>query len=224
MVVSGPGAVVGGGSTLGVALGIGTVAEANQFFLNQWGPTRFNSAAHPFGYMDCGPTSAVMALCALGIIPHPGPSAAEAVITWERNLERNIRPTTTPTMSGPTYLPMEDQGLIQSGAAVAVRQRSLPAIDAALARGSVVLVPGDPREAWGLRASANGNYLHHYDPSNPKDRFGHWVVIFGKSADGNYIVGDPLQSNGAIARAPFQVRTYLASEPTWSIVEVSRRA
>jgi hypothetical protein len=222
MPLSVAGSVVTNGPAGGVALGIGTVAEANQFFINQWGPTRFNSALHPFGYMDCGPTSAVMALCALGIIPHPGPNAAEAVITWERNLERKIRPTNTPTLSGPTYLPMEDQGLVASGAAVAVLSRSLQSIDLALSSGSMVLVPGDPREAWGLRASANGNYLHHYDPTNDKDRFGHWVVIFGKSADGNYIVGDPLQTNGAVERTPFQVRTYLASEPTWSMVQVSR--
>jgi hypothetical protein len=86
----------------------------------------------------------------------------------------------------------------------------------------VVLLPGDPREAWGLLASKNGNYLHHYDPSNNNDRFNHWVVIFGKSADGNYIIGDPLQSNGAVEREPFRLRTYLASQPTWGVVAVSR--
>src|SRR5262249_22644644 len=60
---------------------IRSVAEANQHFLTQWGPTRFNTVkGAPDGYYDCGPTSWLMASSVVGLLPHPTPGHAEAAI------------------------------------------------------------------------------------------------------------------------------------------------
>src|SRR5262245_22726941 len=62
-----------------------TTAAANKFFLTQWGPTKYTAGGHPYGFMDCGPTSGVMALSQLGLMEHPSPSKAFAAIDRVRD-------------------------------------------------------------------------------------------------------------------------------------------
>src|SRR5258708_1514171 len=89
-----------------------TIDSLNEFFTDEWGPTQFNSAGHPDGYSDCGPTSLLMAAAYLGLMAPITPGAAESEIREVRNLTRG-KPT---PVSGPTYGPMMIQGAVALGA------------------------------------------------------------------------------------------------------------
>ena len=70
-------------------LGNGTVdnvADANRYFVTQWGGTPYNSAnGAPYGYSDCGPTSGVMALSSNGSCTAIGHASPFTVPTTRRS-------------------------------------------------------------------------------------------------------------------------------------------
>ena len=89
-------------------------------------------------------------------------------------------------------------------------------IDAALASGHPLIVGSSKTwDAWGKAQSAAGDYLNYRNPG------GHYVTILGKTADGQYIVADPLSKTGARAVSAEQVKTLLSG--AWDAIEVSRK-
>lgn len=191
-----------------------SVAEANQSFLSQWGPTPWNSAqGAPYGYEDCGPTSVAMALGALGLVPHPSPENAEATIDAMRDAAIG-RDTTKSQLTGNAQLikAIEANG----GAATTVAPITAAAIDAAIAAGHPMIVgSGTTWSAWGKAQSAAGDYLNHQNPG------GHYVTVLGKTPGGNYLVADPLSKTGTIEISAAQLTTLLSG--AWDGVEVSRK-
>jgi peptidoglycan hydrolase-like protein with peptidoglycan-binding domain len=95
---------------------VSTVEAANAFFVNQEGNTAyfqsFNGNPKPYGPNDCGPTSAVMALCALGLIEHPTATEAPHAIDAMRDVIFNRDTSMSLTMG----MASVEQGLRAYGA------------------------------------------------------------------------------------------------------------
>jgi hypothetical protein len=90
------------------------------------------------------------------------------------------------------------------------------AVDQALARGNPVILGGyGAWTAWGSSQLAAGNYLNGRDPG------GHFVSVLGKTADGQYLVGDPLVKGGTLTVSAQQLATFYGSSG-FGILEVSR--
>ncbi|HVG57783.1 MAG TPA: C39 family peptidase, partial [Hyalangium sp.] len=190
-----------------------TLQEANRFFVNQWGPTAYNSGGHPFGFNDCGPTSGVMALASLGLMTPSTAQTASASIDRVRDAVLGYDSTYSQRM-GTTQLAA---GLRALGAQTTMLSGPVTsAVDQALARGNPVILGGyGVWAAWGSQQQASGNYLNGRDPS------GHFVTVLGKTQDGQYIVGDPLVRGGSITVSAQQLATFYGSSG-FGMLEVSR--
>ncbi|HVE84447.1 MAG TPA: LysM peptidoglycan-binding domain-containing protein [Myxococcales bacterium] len=183
---------------------IRSVDQANQFFLSQWGPTPYNSGGWPYGFNDCGPTSAAMVAEAVGLWPPSGPGGASATIDRMRDTILGYDSTYSQLMNT-TQLA---SGLRSAGAATQMLYNADPvaSVEEALGRGHPAILGGSGVwNAWGAQQRAAGNYLNSRDPG------GHFVTVMGKSDDGRYIVGDPLVRNGAITVTADQLRTYMSN-------------
>ena len=184
-----------------------TLATARNDFATQWGPTPLNSAGAPDGYDDCGPTSLLIAASLLGYLPRPTATTAESEIRKARNLTRGGVET---PVSGATYLPMMLEGFSLLRMPVSTIQPNVEAIAQAVAGGAVVLVAGDPGNAWGIALDQKGEYLHHYGVGWG-DTFGHWVVVYGRAVDHvRYVVGDPLSTTGPIKVTAAALARYMS--------------
>jgi LysM repeat protein len=190
-----------------------TTQQANRFFVTQWGPSPYNSSGTPYGFFDCGPTSGVMALSALGLMNAATPQTASAAIDRVRDSVLGYDSTTS------THLLTSQvaHGLEALGARTT--QLSGPvasAVDQALARGNPVILGGyGSWAAWGRDQQNAGNYLNGGDPR------GHFVTVLGKTQDGQYIVGDPLVRGGTITVDAQKLATFYGSSG-FGILEVSR--
>lgn len=197
-----------------VGAGLATnVQDANRVFLNQWGPTAFNSGGHPYGFNDCGPTSGAMVLAQLGLMNPASASQAsgaidrvrDAVLGYDSNY--SARMGTSQLAGGLRALGANTQQL--SGPVVS-------AVDGALARGNPVILGGyGVWGAWGADQKGAGNYLNSRDPG------GHFVAVLGKTRDGQYLVGDPLVRGGAITVSAEQLQRFYGNNG-FGILEVSR--
>lgn len=188
-----------------------TVAEANQSFLTQWGPTAWNRVnGAPNGYLNCGPTSAAIVLSMLGHIPHPSPAEAEQVIVAMRQASGVLNKNYGMGDSAVARV------LTTYGARPTIRRPiDLGIIDASLAAGHPLIL-GTSRTwlAWGQGLRAQGSYLNNGDPG------GHFVTLLGKTLSAGYLVGDPLSKIGAIEVTSSQLTTALGG--AWSAIEVAR--
>lgn len=195
--------------------------QANQSFLTQWGPTAYNDPAGsrdiPYGYSDCGPTSALMALNTLGLTQQPTPETAHSAIDAMRDSMYGHDTTTSNTMGFATV----KNGLTAYGAQgidLPVTRdpvEALSNIDNALQQGMpVILGTNKVWDAWGAEQKANGNYLNSRDPG------GHFVTVLGRTPEGNYIVGDPLVKGGSIEVSPAQMEVALGAG-SWGMVAVA---
>jgi peptidoglycan hydrolase-like protein with peptidoglycan-binding domain len=188
-----------------------TTEEAGKSFLTQWGPTASNSGGTPYGYNDCGPTSAVMALSSLGLVSHPGPDGAAAAIDSMRDAALGYDSTFSTRMG---FAPLKKAIESKGGAARVLASATPAAISESLAQGNPVIVGGNPWAAWGKAERGKGNYLNGRDPG------GHFVTLLGKTADGSFIVADPLVKGGPIAVTEAQLKTFLGQG--FGAMEVSR--
>lgn len=201
-----------------------SLEEANANFLTQWGPTAYNDPVGsndiPYGYEDCGPTSSVMVLSQLGMMPHPDAAGASAAIDAQR--DRILGYDSTKSL-GLSLLPANKgtvgYGLVQAGAVVTGLTNTVDAVNGALDRGHpVILGTNTTWAAWGQAQKAAGQYLNNGNPG------GHFVVVMGRSANGNYLIGDPLSKGGPIEVTQAQLETALkgAWSNSNSLAEVAR--
>lgn len=185
-----------------------SVAAANQFFLTQLAGSPWNTSGG--GTMDCGPTSGLMVLSALGLAQRPDPSQAAGAIddfrgTVDQYEGLGARAGGDDTV-GVTVQGLE--GALQArGATVQELPASsgeasttLAAIDAQLDAGAKVIAYGDPSQAWEPELGAS---------YQAQGSFSHFVAIFGRSADGNYLVGDPLSTSGVVEATPDELSRYI---------------
>lgn len=152
--------------------------------------------------LHCGPSSWWMGAAALGLLRHPNPFEAQRAITYLARLTPHPRGRST---SGAVLL----KGIqkLSPWASGRPLDRNLSGIDAALIRGNPVIIRGVPRDAWGIRLSSKGKYLWNFS-IHPKD-FEHWSIIFGKRADGLYIIGDPMSSVGSTLATVKEIELFL---------------
>lgn len=200
-----------------------SLEEAQQYFLSQWGPTAYNDPPggndRPWGFMDCGPTSAVMTLAALGLAPRPG--AADAYVAIDHMRDTILGYDSTKSLGLSLLPPVKGTvgyGLVQSGAQVTGLTNTLEAVDGAMSRGNPVIIGTSTTwDAWGRSQAVAGNYLNSSNPG------GHFVAVLGRSANGNYLVGDPLLKGGPIEVTPAQLQVSLqgAWSSSNSLAEVS---
>lgn len=203
-----------------------TVDEANQFFVNQEGNTpyyqSFNGAPKPYGPNDCGPTSAVMALAALGLTEHPTAAEAPHAIDAMRDTIFSTNTTASKTMG----MSSVQRGLQAYGAETQTLDVSkakkdgtgLDAIDTALDAGHVVILGGTPGDAWAKDLNKTGDYLDM--GASGTASFGHFVAVLGKTDDGKYLLADPLSKQGTIAVSAEQVGTFLKQSGWGEAIEV----
>lgn len=183
--------------------------------MTQWGPTEFNDPPGtndvPWGHEDCGPTSSLMALAALGIASRPGAADAYLAIDHQRDL---IYGYDTNVSHGLNLTPVDTKGtvgygLVQAGADVTILAKDRNALDAALGRGNPVIVGTDTTyDAWGRSQLIAKNYLNGQNPG------GHFVTVLGRTDSGNYIIGDPLVKGGPFEVTPDQMDKAIAG--CWS--------
>jgi len=192
---------------------VGSTSDADRYFVTQWGGTKFNSAkGAPYGFNDCGPTSGVMALSALGLTDPPTPDGAEKAIDSVRDAAFGRDTTQSAKMGFGTLA----KGLEAYGAQTQMLSGpTLKSLDAAIDRGNPVILGGDPWNAWGRQQLSEGNYLNGRDPG------GHFVALLGKTDDGKYIVGDPLVKGGTLAVTGDQILQM--AQGGFGAMEVSRR-
>ncbi|MCK6508490.1 LysM peptidoglycan-binding domain-containing protein [Myxococcota bacterium] len=204
-----------------------TTAQANSFFLTQWGPNTYNDPPGgsdiPFGYNDCGPTASLMALNALGITQRPNASDAhlhidamrDAILGWDTAQSQLLTSSQL------------KNGLEAHGATVTwlssdqTTQAQLNQLDQALANGNpIILGSNTTYQAWGSSQNTydatTDNYINSGDPR------GHFATVLGRTANGGYIVGDPLVKGGTIEVTREQMLTAL--EGQWGSLIVSHGA
>ncbi len=136
--------------------------------MNQYAPAGANGSNYWNGPSNCGPTSAAMVARALGL--GGGKSDAELIMQMYR------AGGTTRDGSSPEQVAimMRSLGL----PARVVEDPGLPQLDAALAEGKPVII--------------NGDYFATGVPGRDGSRqSGHFCVVEGKDAHGNYIIVDP---------------------------------
>ena len=179
---------------------ITTIDQANAYFTNQWaGGSAFNTeTSESYGYSDCGPTSTLMIAASLGLTDAPNPATAEDQIDRVRDLALGY----DSTESQGTNEGQMANAISAMGGSSQYLDMNLGQVDQALAGGQRVLIAGDPWGAWGADMDANGQYLNHRDPG------AHFVAILGKTADGQYLVADPLSANGVIAVSGAQIQAF----------------
>lgn len=216
-----------------------SAADANSVFLNQEGETQFYDAPgdstnpKPYGPNDCGPTAALIALGALGLVRTP--TAAEAPGAIDRMRDTILGTDSTESVGlgiGQVELGLEQYGATGTAIDLLVRkpngnvqyengmaQYTLEGIDAALARNHPVVIGGKPSgrpdveaigPAWARRlhdqvdANGNSNYLDF----NRSGNFGHFCTVLGKTPEGNYLVADPLSRQGTIEATPQELLAF----------------
>lgn len=200
-----------------------SAAQATAFHVTQWGEPgqdAFNSGGTRFGFNDCGPASGVIALSALGLVPHPGAQGAMGAIDRVRDAALGRDTTQSERMGFDTLKRgVEAQGATTSYVVPsAAGGRDLSGINAALARGNPVIVGGDPKTAWSQDLARRGDYL-----DNDGQVGGHFVTVSGRASNGNYIVNDPLHARGAMEVTPAQLTGFLQQSFGPTAMEVARR-
>jgi hypothetical protein len=117
-----------------------------------------------------------------------------------RDLERGHNTN----VSSPTSSRQIVNGLNALGGAGTARYESpsLKNLDHLLANGHRAVIMGHPWRAWGDSLMKQGHYLNHRDPGE------HACCIVGKTADGHYLMGDPLSKKGFVEVTGKQVEAF----------------
>lgn len=211
--------------------------EANRVFLNQEGETAFFDAPgtnpRPYGPNDCGPTSALIALGALGLVRTPTAAEAPGAIDRMRDAIYKTDTTTSSTM-GMWHVKQGLQAYGATGTAIdllvkkpngaqayenGLAKYSLDGLDAALARNHPVIIGGTPAgrpdvpavgAAWARRLyeQVDADGQRGYLDFNKQGNFGHFCAVVGKTADGNYLVADPLARHGTLEATPQELLAF----------------
>ncbi len=181
-----------------------TLTQADAHFVSQWGPTPSNTGGTLYGFNDCGPTSAVMALGVQELLGHPTPRDAMTAIDHLRDLMYGYNTSQSQRMT----LNRVMIGLRSMGAVTSRITPTLGAVKAALQAGHSVIAGGEPWAAWGQAQYNAGNYLNSHDPGN------HFVALLGMTNANTFIVADPLFRYGTRAVSGPQLVTFLSG--TWA--------
>lgn len=195
-----------------------SAAQANAHFV-----TQFTSAYNPTGpssSTNCGPASVAMALDTAGRMP--AGLTPEQRVDYARAL---MYPSTTPTsyldVNGQQIPQLNDDHALSSTGAVAsafdgaggtsYAGSGWEALDAALAAGDPVVAHGYyGKSGWGSTLEAAGTAQGYEDGYAGGGNIGHFNAILGKTADGRYVVADPMYTGGTVELTREQLEQYFS--------------
>ncbi|MHB8873156.1 MAG: C39 family peptidase [Myxococcaceae bacterium] len=195
-----------------------TVEEANAYHLTQYNTApfgtdynRYFTSGNDFSN-NCGPAALAMAMKAQGKMPADLNSEqqidyARALISGTSNKEV--------TINGNTYKLLDKDGdTVGYGEVVNGAKRAglnaehaygWGALNDALAAGHPVVAAGTISETWKDQFPEG-----HYGSAG---KVGHFIAVMGKTAEGNYIVSDPMFANGAVEMTPAQLKVFVGEKP-----------
>lgn len=179
-----------------------TVGDPMSYFFCQFQNDRFNPTG-PSSSSNCGPASLAMALKAFGLTDG---SDVEATIEKTRQAM-----TGSNDIHSGTDVSQVVQGAHAFGAQ-AQAVSGLGAVEQALADGKLVVAAGDPVVYEGRFTGAQ---TAKYDG-------GHFILVVGRDADGNFLVNDPLSRVGTLTITRDELQGYLAYQGWNSAVAVWR--
>jgi hypothetical protein len=172
-----------------------SVAQANQFFKTQY----YNSFYNPDGpnsSLNCGPASVAMISKMFG--KEPANLSVQASINLAR--QRMGAPGNGFTNSNQLVAGLRNAGL---QAADHMNDGSWQQLDQDLAAGRPVI-------AWGYYGNAWRNQFPSYSLTG-NGNTDHLNVIFGKTANGNYVVGDPMYRGGTVEMTRNQLAVFFSN-------------
>jgi len=198
-----------------------TVEEANAFFINQY-KTDFNAYAADGVSNNCGPTSLAMCLQVEGKMP-PGlnpeqridyaralmypdlEASAYQVVKDADGVERKLLDRDKAL----TALGDGTAGIIGGASEVGIttkKETGWAAFDDALNSGNPVVVEGNINSDWRKAVASHppGSYAGGGD--------GHFIAVLGKTADGKYLVADPMYSGGTVEMTRDELAKFFAKQ------------
>lgn len=195
-----------------------SAAQANAHFV-----TQFTSAYNPTGpssSTNCGPASVAMALDASGRMP--AGLTPEQRVDYARSLMYpSITPSSYVDVNGQQIPQLDSDHALSSTGAVAAafdgaggtsyRGSGWEALDAALAAGDPVVAHGYyGKSGWGATLEAAGTAQGYEGGYAGGGNIGHFNAILGKTADGLYVVADPMYTGGTVELTRAQLEQYFS--------------
>lgn len=195
-----------------------TVADANRFFITQYQNDTYNRESGNAWSNNCGPTSLAMVLKVNGKLPQG--LTAEQQIDYARGLMypalakssgkdvtladgSKVRVLDADKML--TNITAATAGAQAGGLAGATHQKGWADFDAALNAGKSLVVEGNISSRW------RGNFAGH-EGSYQLGGNGHFLAVLGKTADGRYLVADPMFSGGTVELSRDQLAVFFAKQ------------
>ena len=190
-----------------------TTAEANQVFLNQY-TTAFNPYYGKDGVSNnCGPTSLAMCLKLQDKMP-PGLNTEQQIDYARGLMYPNIAGTTVKDANGNDVRLLDQDRMLTNITAVgsatgSTHQTGWASFDAALDSGKPLVVEGNISGSWRTvfsthQGDAPGTYAGGGD--------GHFIAVLGKTADGKYLVADPMYAGGTVAMTRAELAVFFAKQ------------
>lgn len=195
-----------------------TVADANRFFITQYQNDTYNRESTNSWSNNCGPTSLAMVLEVNGKLPEG--LTNEQQIDYARGLmypqlaKSSGKDVTLPNGTTVRVLDADKMltnitaataGAQAGGLGDAKHQKGWADFDAALNAGKSLVVEGNISSAWrGNFTGAAGNYQLGGN--------GHFLAVLGKTAEGKYLVADPMFSGGTVELSRDQLAVFFARQ------------
>lgn len=199
-----------------------TVEEANRAFITQYQNDTYNRESPNSWTNNCGPTSLAMVLKVNGKLPQG--LTNEQQVDYARAL---MYPALAKTdgkdlalADGSTVRLLDldkmltnitaaTAGARAGGLAVAAHERGWADFDAALNEGQSVVVEGNISSSWrtvfaGHQVDAAGNYQGGGN--------GHFIAVLGKTAEGQYLVADPMYTGGTVAMSRDELAVFFKQQ------------
>lgn len=199
-----------------------TVEEANRSFITQYQNDTYNRESPNAWSNNCGPTSLAMVMKVNGKMPEG--LAAEQQIDHARALmypklaKTDGKDVTLPNGQTVRVLDIDKMlsgidgattGLKGAGFEDATKQKGWAAFDEALDAGKSLMVEGNIsstyKTAFKDEATATGG-------SYQGGGNGHFIAVLGKTADGKYLVADPMFSGGTVAMTRDELGAFFAKQ------------
>ncbi|RKG76884.1 C39 family peptidase [Corallococcus terminator] len=198
-----------------------TVKAANDFFITQFQTDEFNPEGGT-STRNCGPTSLAMALRAQGKMPED--LSPEQQIDYARGLMYPNAEGSMVEVNGQQYRVLDQDGTNTDISAVTSAAESVGAggsqatgwgaLDDALASGKTVVCPGNVGSAWSESFPDEDAYHLEGD--------GHFMAVLGRTAEGKYLVADPLYPDGVVEMTRAQLEPFFrlntSHEPVFAAI------
>lgn len=188
-----------------------SAAAANDHHVTQFIDPQYNPSG-PLGSANCGPASLAMTLDTLGKLP-PGLNPEQRIDYARSLMNPAAAPTSYVTDSNGTSVPQLDTDSAYSNVGqleTAASSLGVPTsngsgwnqLDATLAAGKPVVANGNAYQAWRDQFPHTGG--KRYGSGDVQ----HFNTILGKTADGKYIVSDPMYTGGPVEMTREQLSVF----------------